>query len=474
MLESVTEPLALTLGQAMKRPPVACLPGDTVRSAIQTMRQLSLGSMVVVDADRIPIGILTLRDIADRVVLEPGAVDGPIGRVMTPNPVTLPVTETAYRAALTMIRHGMRHIVLVEGGRLAGIVSERDLFGLQSSSVRDLSAAIKGAEDLDAIERFGRDINDLARKLFEQGVAVGALTAFVAALNDLLTERVVLLEFANSGLENLRYCWILMGSEGRSEQTLATDQDNGIIFLVTPGNSADSVRAAILPVASRINRALDRAGYRLCPGEIMACNPQWTLSLDEWRDRFERWIDSGSPEALLHGAIFFDLRPLHGDLTLGTELRRWLMQHAPRNPRFLHQMAMNALKNRPPLGLIRRFSVNDDGTINIKLNGATLFVDAARIFTLAHGIDEVNTERRLRAAAPVLGLPPAEAEAWIAAYYHVQGLRLRRQAECLRRGLKADNRIDPYALHDFDRRTLVNALEQARRIQTRIALDHQA
>ena len=474
MLESVTEPLALTLGQLLKRPPVACLPGESVRRATQTIRELAIGSMVVVSPERIPIGILTLRDIADRVVLDSGAVDGPIERVMTRHPITLPVTETAYRAALTMIRHGVRHIVLVEGGRLAGIVSERDLFGLQSSSVRELSAAIKGAADLDAIERFGRDINGLALKLFEQGVAIAALTAFVAALNDLLTERVVQLEFAQSALENLRCCWILMGSEGRSEQTLATDQDNGIIFAVPPGRSAESVRAAILPVAQRINRALDRAGYRLCPGEIMACNPQWTLSLDEWRQRFERWIDSGSPQALLHGAIFFDLRPLHGDLALGGELRHWLMQHAPRNPRFLHQMAANALENRPPFGWLKRFSVDKAGRIDLKLNGAALFVDAARIFSLAHGIDEVNTERRLRAAAPLLGAQPREVDAWIAAYFHIQGLRLRRQADCMRLGVPADNRIDPYALHDFDRRMLVAALEQARAIQARIALDHRA
>jgi CBS domain-containing protein len=107
------------------------------------------------------------------------------------------------------------------------------------------------------------------------------------------------------------------------------------------------------------------------------------------------------------------------------------------------------------------------------LNGATLFVDAARIFTLAHGIDEVNTERRLRAAAPALRVPPREVDAWIAAFYHVQGLRLRRQADCMRQGLPADNRIDPYALHDFDRQVLVTAMEQARAIQRRIALDHQ-
>jgi CBS domain-containing protein len=474
MLESVTEPLALTLGQVMKRPPVACLPGETVRRALETMRELAIGSMVVADAERVPLGILTLRDVTDRVALEPGAVDGPIERVMTPHPVTLPVTETAYHAALAMIRHGVRHIVLVEGGRVAGIVSERDLFGLQSTPVRELSAAIKMATNLDAIERFGRDINDLARKMFEQGTAVSALTAFVAALNDLLTERIVQLEFANSELENLRYCWILMGSEGRSEQTLATDQDNGIVFAAAPGQSAESVREAILPVARRINQALDRGGYRLCPGNIMAGNPQWTLSLDEWRTRFERWIDSGSPEALLHGSIFFDLRPLHGDLALGRDLRDWLMRHAPRNPRFLHQMAANALKNRPPLGWLKRFAVDDEGRINLKVNGAALFVDAARIFTLAHGIDEVNTERRLRAAAPALRVPPGEVDAWIAAYYHIQGLRLRRQADCMRQGRPADNRIDPYALHDFDRRVLMTAFEQARAIQARVALDHRA
>lgn len=474
MPESATDSMVSSLSRVVRRQPVACRADENVSHAIARMRDLSIGSMIVVDDMNVPIGILTLRDVVDRVVLEPGALEARIGQLMTPNPVTLSVQDTAYAAALAMVRHGVRHIVLVDGGRLAGIVSERDLFGLQSSSVRELSAAIKGAVDLSAIERFGRDINSLARKMFEQGVAIAALTAFVAALNDLLTERVVQLEFAQSAVANLRCCWILMGSEGRSEQTFATDQDNGIIFAVTPGESAESVRAAILPVALRINRALDRAGYRLCPGEIMASNPQWTLSLDEWRQRFERWIDSGSPEALLHGAIFFDLRPLHGDLTLGEELRRWLMQHAPRNPRFLHQMAANALKNRPPLGWLKRFSLDDTGRIDLKLNGATLFVDAARIFSLAFGIDEVNTERRLRAAAPLLRVPPRELDAWIAAYYHIQGLRLRRQADCMRLGLPADNRIDPYALHDFDRRVLVTALEQARTIQARIALDYQA
>ena len=470
MQDSATESIDPPLAQLLRRAPVACAPEETVAQALRTMRELAIGSMIVVDPDRVPLGILTLRDVVDRVVLEPGMLDAPIARVMTPRPVTLPLGATAYGGALAMIRHGVRHIVLVDGGRLAGVISERDLFGLQSTGIRHLSVAIRGAEDLPAIERFGRDIGDLGRKMIAQGVAVGPLTAFIASLNDLLTQRIVELEFRSV---TARFCWILMGSEGRSEQTLLTDQDNGIIFAPPAGAGAAEIRESLLPLARRVNQALDRAGYKLCPGNIMAGNPLWCLTDDEWRGKFERWIDSGDPEALLHGAIFFDLRPLHGDFALARELRRWLLEHASRSPRFLHQMAENALKNRPPLGMLRDFSLGEDGCIDLKLNGATPFVDAARIFSLARGIDETNTERRLRGAGPLLGMPAAETEASIAAFHHLQGQRLRRQAECLARGEAPSNRIDPYRLHDFDRPALKLAFEQAKRLQERLALDYQ-
>jgi CBS domain-containing protein len=473
MPESVTDALTVALTRVMKRAPVSCPPGEHVRDAIERMRSLGIGSVIVVNKEGVPLGILTRRDVIARVVLEPGALDAPIERVMTRDPITLPANATAYQAALAMIRHGIQHLVLVDEDRLAGVISERDVFGLQSTDVRRLSAAIQGAQDLDAIEQFGRGIGDLSRRMLAQGVAVGALTAFIASLNDLLTERIVQLEFRNAGLGATRWCWILMGSEGRSEQTLLTDQDNGIIFSPAPGQSVESAREAILPAARRINQALDRAGYRRCPGDIMAGNPQWALSLDEWREKFARWIDSGSPEALLHGAIFFDLRPLTGDVSLGGELRHWMLQRTPRNPRFLRQMAENALKNRPPLRMFGRIAVGEDGRIDSKLNGAMPFVDAARIFTLAHGLDEVNTERRLRAAAPALQVPPREMESWIAAFYYIQRLRLQRQAECLDRGVEVDNRIAPGALDHFGHQMLRAAFRQARAIRKRLALDYQ-
>jgi CBS domain-containing protein len=204
----------------------------------------------------------------------------------------------------------------------------------------------------------------------------------------------------------------------------------------------------------------------------MAGNPSWCLSLDEWRVKFSQWIDTGDPEAVLHGSIFFDLRPLQGDASLALDLRNWLLEHTSGSPRFLHLMAQNALRNHPPLGILTDFALDDDGRIDLKLNGATPFVDAARIFSLAHRIDETHTERRLRTAGSSFKAPPREIEAWIAAYNHIQHARLKTQVEGLARGVTPDNRIDPRMLNDFDRQALKLALQQARQLQRRLALDY--
>jgi CBS domain-containing protein len=462
-----------SLANLAARATETCTAQTPVRDALEVMRRRRIGAMIVIDAARKPIGIVTLRDVLDRVVLEPIRLDATIDHVMTPRPVSQHVGDGSYHAALLMVRHGVRHVLLVHGdGTLAGIVSERDLFGLQTTGVRHLSCAIRTASDLAEVEAYGREIGDLARRLVLQGAAVGPLTAFVSSLIDLLTERLVTMELEHSAIDPAAVCWIVLGSEGRSEQTLATDQDNGIVFRPPAAENPDAVRARLVPIAQRINQALDRAGYRLCPGNIMAGNPECCLSVDEWRNRFSRWIDSGSPQALLHGSIFFDLRPLTGEAALAQQLRQWLLEAAPRNRRFLHQMAVNALQNRPALGFLQRFSTDTTGYIDLKRNAAAPFIDAARILSLEAAVDEVRTDARLRASGQALGIPGNEVEAWIAAFHQVQGYRLQRQAHCLEIGQAPDNRLKPAELHDFDRQVLRSALEQAQTLQTRLALDY--
>jgi CBS domain-containing protein len=471
-LTSLHQPLSGVL----RRRPVICGPDTPLSVVLAMMHRERIGAMIVADEGRRPLGVFTLHDVLDRVALPQAHQEWPISRFMSSDLVALPAMATAQDAALAMVRHGIRHVLVVDQGTIQGIVSENDLFSLQRLGMRELSSAIGRTDNLDRLVGFGRDIRRLADDMLNQGMAAEQLTQFIASLNDVLAQRIVDIVLGPETQE-LRFCWLALGSEGRQEQTFATDQDNGILFIESPGRSAEQTRTALLPRAQRVNQVLDAAGYTLCKGNIMAGNPAWCLSLSEWKQRFAAWIDSGTPDALLDAAIFFDFRPLHGDGTLTAELRGWLHGHMAGRPRFLHQMAGNALRTRPPVGLFRDFLVDGSGdqrnTVDLKMNGASPFVDAARIYALQCGVAETNTVARLRGAAASLGIPAPEVEAWTRAFLFIQLARLRHQQACRRAGRPMTNRIDPYELNELDRLTLKEAFRQARKLQSRLALDYQ-
>jgi CBS domain-containing protein len=465
---------ARPLESLVRRPPLSVLPATPLADALAAMEAARVGSVVVADAAGQPLGILTLKDVLARVTLAGVPLATPISAVMTPDPATLSVDAPVADALVLMARQGIHHIPLVREGKLVGVVSEKDVFALRRLSVEGITSAIARSEDAARLPALALDIGDLAHSLLAQGMDAENLTAIISSLNDRLTERIIALEFeADDALVGLRWCWLALGSEGRMEQTLATDQDNALIF----AEASDAQRDALLAFALRVNHRLDACGFPLCRGGIMASNPKWCLSAADWQQQFTQWIDHGSPEALLHASIFFDFRPLTGDAALALDLRAWLNRAAQKNPRFLHQMAGNALRNRPPLGLVRDFVLSDDNahphTIDLKLNGATQFVDAARIFALAAGSPQTNTAKRLRAAAHALHIPDAELADWNRAFHFLQLLRLRHQHEQQRTGIAPDNHLDPDTLNPLDRRILKEALRQARKVQARLALDYQ-
>ncbi|MGH8631490.1 MAG: DUF294 nucleotidyltransferase-like domain-containing protein, partial [Burkholderiales bacterium] len=412
-----------------------------------------------------------------RVALPSLDMAQPISAVMSRDLVSLPPHALAFQAAIAMARRGIRHILVIEdGGKLAGIVSENDLFSLQRIGFREIGANIQDAADPESLKQVSRDIQQLARNMLGQGVAAEQLTQFISVLNELLTERVIALEFAGADLAGASFCWIALGSEGRLEQTFASDQDNGIVFSCPAMEQTERLRQALLARAARVNRSLDQCGFALCKGNIMAGNPQWCLSLEEWRKKFESWIDHGDPESLLNASVFFDFRATYGEAALARELREWLTEKASRNPRFLHQMAANALRNRPALGFLRDFDVEARGehadTMDLKLRGTHIFVDAARIFSLASGVQHTNTQQRLRAVAAPLKVPGTETEAWNEAFGFVLLLRLRNQLLLADTGVPMGNYLDPRRLNELERHFLKQSLRQAQRIQARLALDY--
>jgi CBS domain-containing protein len=471
--------LASPLSAIVRRAPVTCAPDTSVRQALEVMREQRIGSMVAADADGRPLGILTLHDVLDRIAIPQIDLEQPVIEVMSMQLSTLPPHALAHEAALMMARHGFRHVLVVENGRLAGLVSEKDLFALQRVGLRQIGSAIRNASTPEVLRQGAADIRRMAHNMMAQGVAPEQLTQFISAFNDLLTARVVELECKASGLLGTALhdglCWMALGSEGRFEQTLNTDQDNALIFTVPEGMDVDQVRAKLLPVAQRINETLALCGFPLCKGQIMASNPKWCLSLEEWKRTFSAWISGGSPESLLNASIFFDFRALYGAEHLAEDLRGWLARVASDNSRFLHMMAENALRNRPPLGVVRDFVLGKGNTLDLKLNGITPFVDAARIFGLAAGVTHTNTIQRLRLSAEKMNLHVSEIDAWIDALLFIQVLRLRHHDEASEQGScddALDNRIDPEKLNELDRRILKEAFRQARKLQARLALEY--
>ncbi|MGZ8202651.1 MAG: DUF294 nucleotidyltransferase-like domain-containing protein, partial [Burkholderiales bacterium] len=462
----------------IQRAPVTCTPDTTIGDALRAMERARIGSILIVEHDATLAGILTRHDVLDRIALAQRGLNEPVSRVMTRDPKTLPADATTYEAALLIAREGFRHVPVKDGGQLIGVVTERDLFALQHVTMRAIRRTIESAEALEALQSAARDIRALAANMLEQGLGAEQLTYIVSTLNDALTGRIISLERTRHALDDLDWCWLAFGSEGRLEQTISSDQDNGIIFADLASTPPAEVRARVLPFAEAVNRTLDACGFPLCRGNVMAGNPKWCLSLAEWRARFESWIRGGTPQQLLDAVIFFDFRPLYGSDELALRLRESLAGLIAANPVFLRQLAQQALETAPPFGLLGGIATDDaepaaPGTLDLKKSGARLFVDAARVFALAAGVPHTNTAQRLQHGGLHLRFSAEEIGSATEAFFFVQLLRLRTQLLAGSAGeAVAPNRVDPEALNEVDRRILKESFRQARRLQRRLALDY--
>ena len=455
------------LREVVRRAPVTCEIETPLRDALAAMHAAKVGSVVAIDAHQRPVGILTRGDLVGRVILANRELDCAMFEAMTHPVHTLSIDAPTGDAALLMARHGVQHLPLVEGEKLVAVVSERDLFSLQRLSLREVSRGIRQARSVAHLALAAADIRALTHGLVAQGVGAARLTHFISALNDQLTETLLALIAARHRLDDIRWCWIALGSEGREEQTISTDQDNGLIFEA----SAADARERLLAFALEVNHALKDCGFPLCTGGIMASNPQWCLSRDEWQQCFARWIERGDPEALLNANIFFDFRPLGGELSLAYALRDAVGRRAQSHTRFLHMLAANALRQRPPLNWLGRLSEDKAGQVDLKSQGARPFTDAARVLALAAGVDATGTEARLRLAGQALRLDADSVRNWVDAFHFIQRLRLNAQHQRADGEPGNANRIDPDRLSVIDRRILREAFRQVRTLQQRLAME---
>jgi len=459
------------LGDLIQRAPIVTKPQTPLREALALVHDKKVGSVLITEDGREIQGILTRDDVLSRVTLAEISLDTPISEVMSKNVKTLTADDTAEAAAVLMSQFRIRHVPVMDQGRLVGCISERDLFSLQRLSFDTISSAIRMAEDVTALQECASNIRKFARSLLGQGVKARQLTFLISHLNDVLTARLVTLLAHQHQLDLDDFSWIALGSEGRSEQTIATDQDNALVYTE---RSEAGIKDRYLAFASDVNVALDSCGYPLCKGNIMASNPALCLTEAEWRGRFAHWVEHGHPEDLLNAGIFFDFRSLVGNDRLLRELRAEVIEMAAVTPRFLKLMAEAALRQSVPLnwlGSLETKKIDHKQVIDLKLQGTAIVVEVARIYALANRIEVLNTQERLAALGRVAGVPEKESAAWIAAFQYLQTLRLSIQLDGEMIG-DNPNAIDVDTLNAVDRTILKGSLSRIKSLQQRLELDY--
>jgi CBS domain-containing protein len=459
------------LGRLVSRDPVACSPHASLSEALQKMTSSKVGAILVLNEGEELLGIFTERDVIQRVTLPQLTLDTKIEKVMQTPVFSLSEDDTAQEAAMLMSRHSIRHVPIMRGLRVIGMISERDLFAMQRLSLNSLSNSLQNASNLDELKHLADKIRAFAAKLLAQGVTARQTSALISHLNDLLTKRVITLEAEHHQVSMTEFCWIALGSEGRGEQTIATDQDNALIL-------ADHVLAAEQEhyriFALAVNQALDTCGYPLCKGGIMGSNALWCLTEARWREKFLYWINQGGPEDLLNAHIFFDLRALAGDQSLAERLRDTVVEMASSNPRFVKQLAGTVLSPVPPinwLGALETTQIDGKPTIDLKLQGSAIFVAVARVYALANGLRICGTAERLEQVGPKLGAKSAEFSSWVTAFEFLQTLRLRTQLDA-GNNPNHPNLLDVSTLNQIDKKILKVALGEARSLQQRLQMDY--
>jgi len=466
------------LGELAMRHPVVCTAQTPLREAVRLMHEQQVGSIVVVDAQRYPTGIFTLRDLRQVVASADADLGAPIEQHMTVKPFYLSPQASAFDAAMAMTERHIAHVCLVENRRLCGVVSERDLFSLQRVDLVHLARTIRHAPRLDTLVSLRGEISQLVERMLAHGASSTQITQIITLLNDHTVCRVIELALAERGDPGVPFSWLCFGSEGRREQTLHTDQDNGILFEAADSVEADAIRARLLPLAQYINQCLAQCGFTLCKGNVMAGNPDLCLSRSEWARRFAGFVREASPENLLGSSIYFDLRVVWGDEQGCEQLRQRLLDQVADNRIFQRMLAENALRQRPPVGRLREFVLTRQGndkaaTLDLKVQGLTPFVDGARLLALANGVGACNTLERLRQLVAKGVIEPLDGAAYEEAYHFIQQTRMQQHQRQARDNLPYSNRLDPDSLNHLDRRILREALRQAQRLQSSLALRYQ-
>jgi CBS domain-containing protein len=467
--------MGLECSTVIRRSPVTIDPAQNIRQAAQQMSKEQVSSLLVSADDQL-LGIVTDRDLRQRCIAEGIDTAEAVSRIMTSSPFSVTTKTPATEALLEMTRRHIHHLpVLDDNGKIYGVITANDLLHQHSLNTISLAATIRRCESIEALVETAGQLPELQLQLINSGMTASHLTRALSTVIDAIGIRLLTLAEEKLGAPPVPYVWLVCGSQARREQTSASDQDNALLI---DDSLQPQDEGYFSELARFVSDGLARCGFEYCPGEVMATNPKWRQTLKGWHRHFNGWIDTPDPIALMHTAIFFDMRPLHGDKSLYRQLREEVLTQCRNNRIFLAYMTANALKHRPPLGFFRQFVLVHDGehddSLDLKHRGVIPVVDLARVFALSAGLPQINTRERLKAAEKAGVLSHDGSEDLLHTLEFIATLRARHQAKQHLTGERMDNFIHPDSLSRMERIQLKDAFSAIATMQEAMAQRYQS
>jgi CBS domain-containing protein len=445
----------------------------TIKESAKIMSQNKISSLIIINGEQQPSGIVTDRDLREKVVAAGRDVSEPIRNIMTSPLIRVDTSDFCFEAVIKMIKNNIHHIVVMEKGFLKGILTNHDILVLQGTSPLSVVRDIEAQNTIEGLIPESGNINKIIALLLKEGAKASNITGIITEINDRLLKKILAISENKFGPPPVPYCWIVFGSEGRKEQTYRTDQDNAIIYIdpVTE-DQKEAARGYFHKFSEFARDALLQCGFPLCHGNYMASNPTWRQPLNVWKDYFSQWISTPTPDAVLASCILFDFRPVHGDSSLAEHLREHLQTKLKNQDMFLKLMAQLTINLRPPIGLFKGFIVEKTGKhknkLNLKFTCLAPLVNIVRLFSLETYIPETSTLDRLHALKAIHAIVGEFGEELEHAFEFLTMLKIRHQHEQIQQGQEPDNFINPKALSNFEQKVFKESCQAIFKIQDMI------
>ncbi len=467
-------PFQKRLGEIMSTPAQTCTAATTAQEVGRQMLETSVGSVIVIDEQKQPIGIITEKDLVAKVIApeDINSRSALAKELMTPDPHLMSVDNYMYEAMAYLEGHRTKHLPVMAQGQLAGIVTLRDLMRYRSQKAMLLVARIKEAGSIDELGNARKELVKIAKALMSEARSTVETMEILSYIHHCIQRRcyeLVLEEMKQQGSSppDVHYCFIIMGSGGRKEMLLGPDQDSGFIYENFPDERAAEVDAFFIPFAEKLVEAYAQIGYPRCKGKVMVNNPLWRGRLKEWQARIADWINAPEPQKVRYSTIFFDFMPLVGDPSLCRDLTDIVHQQIRKFPLFLYHMMELDFKHKVPLGLLGRFIMDKDvkGKLSTKQTGSIFIVDCVRMFLLQKQAEATTTFERLDQLVKLKVFNIDTAEHIKAAYEAFTYLRLRNEIALVEAGKEPSHYLDPHALSKDEQELLREAFRVASKLQ---------